>query len=183
MTADATLTVLIRVGRAACLSVIEIRGATATETAFRLDTQPPKIGRDATRSFPTTSVIDEVLAGLPSRSDFQACAAFRVDAAWEAVSAFAAAPAGVAASYAKSMLRWRSVPECVGSLQARVDAEFIVSTRSPAGATERWWVSGDSGWVGLGVKEGQISMVPSSRSDIRDALLTDLVGAISATAV
>jgi hypothetical protein len=41
-------------------------------------------------------------------------------------------------------------------------------------------VSGDSGWVGVALEGGEVSLVPSSLADIRFDLLVDLVDAIGA---
>ncbi|MGN6721838.1 MAG: hypothetical protein ACTHJM_04425 [Marmoricola sp.] len=77
-------------------------------------------------------------------------------------------------------MRWEFVPECVRSLQQSVRAEFLVITASPSGEVMRWWVSGDSGWVGISLSGGVVSMVPSSLAAIRFDLLADLVDAVTA---
>lgn len=183
MKAEIRLAAVGRLGWATRFSQIDVLGRTASEVALRVRTRPagpPHVGAATKRSFPTTSVVDQVLELVPPRPDFRARDAEAIDAAWEAISAFARAPDGVAASYAKSMLRWDAVPECVSSLQHSIAAEFLAITESPAGEVLRWWVSGDGGWVGVGFNGGRVSMVPSSLADIRYALLVDLVGAVSA---
>lgn len=183
MKADVRVTVVGRLGWATRFSRIDVLGRSATETALRVRTRPagpPHVGSATKRSFPTTSVIDHVLELVPPRPDFRACDSEAIDAAWEAISVFARAPDGVAASYARSMLRWDAVPECISSLQQSIAAEFLVITASSAGEVVRWWVSGDGGWVGVALSGGRVSMVPSSLTDIRYGLLVDLVDAVSA---
>lgn len=182
MKAEIRLAVVGRLGWATRFSQIDVLGRTATEVALRVRTRPagpPRVGSATKRSFPTTSVVDQVLDLVPPRPDFRACDSEAINAAWEAISVFAHAPDGVAASYAKSMLRWDAVPEAVSSLQHSIAAEFLVITESPAGEVVRWWVTGDGGWVGVGLSGGRVSIVPSSLADIRYALLADLVDAVS----
>ena len=134
------------------------------------------------RSLPTTSVVEEVLQLVPPRPPFRGRDLSPVKVPWESLSAFALRPNGVAASYVRTMLRWAEVPECLISIQQSVGAEFMVTTSGPRGVSARWWVSGDAGWVGLGLEAGEVVMAPSSLDDIREALLVDLVEALTATA-
>lgn len=183
MTAPVAITVLGRLGSAVRFSKITVGELTAHESALRLRTRspaPPTIGATTTRSFAVTSVAEEVLRLLPARPDFCGPDSSPIQIPWEALGAFATAPDGVAASYVRAMMRWADLPECLSSVQRSVTAEFFVTTDGPAGGVARWWVSGDSGWVGLGLEGGQLAMVPSSLEDIRQALLIDLVGAITA---
>jgi hypothetical protein len=179
VTPEVTVTVLGRLGWANRIARIDVRGLTATESAIRFGTTTPDASVVTERSFPTTSVVDAVLSLLPPRPDFRTSDRESIQAAWEAIATFARAPDGVPASYAKSILRWDAVPECVRSLQHSVAAEFLVITDGSKGQSLRWWLSGDSGWVGMSLSGGNVSMVPSSLADIRYDLLVDLVDAVT----
>lgn len=179
---DAVVDVFGRLGSVARFSQFNIRGWTAHESAQRLRMPPtgsPSVRSTAERSLPSTTVLDEVLRLVPPRPAFNPCDSRAVRLPWEALTMFALEPDGVPASYVRTMMRWATVPEPLASLLPSVVAEFLVLTTSSTGRIARWWVSGDAGWVGLGLDAGEVVLVPSSLEDIARSLASDLAAAVA----
>lgn len=122
-------------------------------------------------------VVDEAMRLLPPRRGFAVEDTAEVRVPWELLAAVARGSDSAAASHAMTILGWDDVPECVASLLAAVDAEFLVVANGLESLTTRWWVSGDAGWVGLGLTKGEVRLVPSSPEDIRRALIVDVAAA------
>lgn len=182
----AVIDALARDGSSAQLVRIEVRDRVAHASRRILHVEadgPHEVGTPELGSFPSVGVVAQLLRFLPQRPEFADDDSQEIRAPWEALSAFALAPEGTTAAYVKSMLRWATVPEPLLSLRDSVSAEFLVTTACGGPVTTRWWVSGDAGWVGLGLEHGEVLMVPSTRDDIARALSHDVAAATAAAAL
>jgi len=179
--ADAEIRVVGRLGASICLTEIRVLGslACAVEVRGRYgSTSWVRSGEPGGSVFSSSEILERILSVMPPRPNFADGDRAPIRAPWEALAAFANAPDGVAASCVRDMLDWDPVPECLVSIQQSVHAEFTVMITAGGVTSLRWWISGDAGWVALGMEGGEVLLLPSTEDDCALAVCDDLAAAL-----
>lgn len=128
--------------------------------------------------FPVDAVLAEILRCVPSRPDFAPEDHVEHRVPWEAAAAIARDNESPEAQYAMALVGWGELPEAVASVLGSVTCEVAVTMTSSQGTALRRWISGDSGWLGMGFAGQELVLEPSTRADMTRALTRDLAQAV-----
>lgn len=128
--------------------------------------------------FPTENALAEVMRCIPRRPDFGQEDRVHLRLSWEAASAIAHDPVGPSAQYAQMLVGWNELPEAVSSVLGQVTCEAAITINSPVGMAVQRWISGDSGWLSLGIVGQDVVLAPSTQDDLARALTRDLTAAV-----